>query len=183
MKQKIKEKILLFKVRTKRDPEAFGELYDMYVERIYRFVYFKISNKEEAEDITSDIFLKVWNYLIDNQDKEIQSFAGFVYRITRNAVIDFYRERAKKTECSIENLVIVSDDKTLQNIETSQEVVQLLETLKKLKQEYQEVILLRHVEELSISEISEILSKKKTNVRVILHRATKKLKELSENHN
>ena len=70
MKLKMEEKALLFKIRTKKDSAAFGELYNLYVEKIYRFVFFKINNKEETEDITSDVFLKVWNYLIENRKKE-----------------------------------------------------------------------------------------------------------------
>ena len=58
MPGKIAEKILLYRLQVERDPEAYGTLYDIYVRRIYRFVYFKVSSHEEAEDITSDVFLK-----------------------------------------------------------------------------------------------------------------------------
>ena len=64
----ISEKILLYLERTKQDPDAFSELYDAYVKRIYRFVYFKVSGHEEAEDITADVFLKVWNHIIEGKE-------------------------------------------------------------------------------------------------------------------
>ena len=54
----IKEKLWLLQVRTQKDPEAFGYLYDAYIEKIYRFVYFKVGSREEAEDIASEVFLK-----------------------------------------------------------------------------------------------------------------------------
>ena len=180
MKLRMKEKILLLKIRTKKDSAAFGELYDLYVEKIYRFVFFKINNKEEAEDMVSDIFLKVWNYLIENRKKEVGSFSGLIYRVARNSVIDFYRQRANKQECSLDSVVLMADDDNYEKIEINHEVEQIMKVVKKMKQEYQEVLLLRFVEDLSTSEISVILDKSNTNVRVTLHRATKKLKELLE---
>ncbi|MFH1947153.1 MAG: RNA polymerase sigma factor [Candidatus Magasanikbacteria bacterium] len=178
MKLKMKEKILLFKVRTKKDSAAFGELYDLHVERIYRFVYFKVSNKEESEDITSEVFLKTWNYLIENKDKEVKSFTGLVYRIARNLIIDFYRQRAKKSECSIDSVVLMANNDDFKKIEINQDVERLMIVVKKMKQEYQEVVLLKYIEELSTAEIAKILDKTKTSVRVTLHRATKKLQEM-----
>ncbi len=180
MKQKIREKILLLKIKTKKDSAAFGELYDIYVEKIYRFVFFKINNKEETEDIISDVFLKVWNYLIENRKIEIGSFSGLVYRVARNNIIDFYRQRAKKQECSLDSVILIADDDNYEKVEINQEVEQIMKVIKKMKQEYQEVLLLRFVEDLSTAEIASILDKTSTSVRVILHRATKKLQELME---
>jgi len=178
MKTLVTEKILVYKVRTKRDPDAFSKLYDFYIEPIYRFVYFKLSNKEDSEDITSEVFLKAWNYLI-SEEKEVNNFRQLIYRIARNRVIDVYRERAKKSECSIETIEIAATDNIIHSIELAEEKVELINTIKKLKHEYQEVIHLRYVEGLSVRDIAVILDKKYANVRVILHRAIKKLKELS----
>lgn len=175
----ITEKLLLLKVRTKKDPEAFAVLYDMYAEKIFRFVRFKIDSREEAEDITSEVFLKVWNFLLEHQETGVRTFSGLVYRIARNSVIDFYRERARRRECQLdEEMQIVSEDKNYRRIEADQELQTLLEKIKQLKQEYQEVILLKYVDDLSVAEIAEILGKSSVGVRVTLHRAGKKLQEL-----
>ena len=175
-----KEKILLYKVRVKKDPDAFAQLYDFYVEPIYRFVYFKLSNKEDAEDITSEVFLKTWNYLIIGEN-HVNSFRHLVYKIARNRIIDVYRERASRMECPIETIqnTAVTDD-LRKIIEIKDEGEQLLQVMKKMKSEYQEVIHLKYVEGLSAGDIAEILEKSYTNVRVLLHRAVKKLKELAE---
>ena len=181
MKRKLTEKLLVYKVRTKQDPNAFGELYDIYVNKIYRFVYFKISSKEETEDIVSNVFLKVWSYLIEHSDKEIESFSGLIYRISRNAIIDFYRERARHQEYSLDNtLNLPYEDPKYKEIEIGQEIEQLMQVIKKMKQEYQEVLLLKYVDELSTGEIANILDKTKTSVRVTLHRAKKKLSQMVE---
>ena len=178
----MKEKKLLFLVRTKKDKHAFGGLYDLYVEKIYRFVYFKINNKEEAEDLVSEVFLKTWNYLIEYSEKEITSFSGLIYRITRNAVVDYYRKKANHPEQPLDYLEIdiADESEEMEKLSISQDVEQVMKLMKRMKQDYQEIVMLRFVEELNINEISQILDKSKVSVRVTLHRALKKLKELSD---
>lgn len=180
MSGNLTEKILLYQLRTKHDPESYAKLYDAYVNRIYRFVYFKVSSHEEAEDITSDVFLKAWHYVQEN--KEIKSFSGLLYRIARNCVVDLYRKKAAKPENLLDEddeLNEVGDSgKWLEIENTKLESEKVLKNLKKLKQEYQEVITFRYVDELEIEEISEIMDKSKIAIRVTLHRALKKLQEM-----
>lgn len=179
MQGKLNEKLLVYKVRMKKDPEAYGELYDLYVKKIYRFVYFKIPVKEEAEDITSTVFLKVWNYLIEYTEKEIDSFSGLIYKVARNTVIDFYRSRSQNHELPLAEIEEVeAEENLIQKTETAFDAKQLVGQIKKLKQDYQEAMLMRYVDDLTVGEIAKILGKSRTGVRVMLHRAVKKLKEL-----
>lgn len=182
MKDAINEKLLLYKVRIKRDPEAYGLLYDLYVKKIYRFVFFKINSREEAEDLTSEVFLKVWNYLVENSEQEIRSFASFIYRIARNQVVDFYRERAKRAAESpldvVSEILAVGSGDIHKQLAVDSEMEAILKALKKMKLEYQEAVLLYYIEELSAGEVAQILGKSQISVRVTLHRALKKLKEL-----
>ncbi len=178
MPRKFDEKVLIYKVRVKKDPSAFAELYDLYIEKIYRFVYFKINSKEEAEDIVSNVFLKVWSYLIEYTEKEVESFSGLIYRVARNAVIDFYRERGARQYEPVEVLEnIPVEEKGYSKAETDQEVERVMQAIKKMKQDYQEMLLLKYVDELSTAEIAKILNRSQINVRVTLHRAMKKLQE------
>ncbi|HRH23290.1 MAG TPA: sigma-70 family RNA polymerase sigma factor [Candidatus Magasanikbacteria bacterium] len=178
------EKKLVYRVRVHKDTEAFGELYDRYVSKIYRFTYLKVSHKEEAEDITSDVFLKTWNYLTDVQreaDKEIKSFSGLIYTIARTSLVDFFRSRARRKECTIEVLEAVAHDA---NIEEStareQQIEAILKNLKMMKREYQEIIVFKYIEELTTAEIGQILNKSTVSVRVTLHRALQILKKMLE---
>lgn len=178
---KIKEKILLYRLFAKQDPEAFAELYDLYARRIYRFVFFKVSNHEEAEDITSDVFLKAWHYI--REKKKIESFSGLLYRLARNCIIDLYRLKVKqkktfKIDDAAAGLDIADGGSWSEALGRKLETQSIIQALQKLKQEYREVITLRYVDELKISEIAEITGKGKIAVRVILHRGFKKLKEL-----
>lgn len=183
VKRLFTEKFLLYKVQAHKSPDAFAELYDRYIEKIYRFIYLKLSDKEEAEDTTSEVFLKVWNYLIDPAHKDVQSFSGLVYKMARNAVIDVYRKRANRQEFSLSAAENLSDDDTIiEGIHAKHELTTILKKLKTLKTEYQEVVVLRYIDELSIPEMAEILGKNQTAVRVTLHRALKILKKLVESH-
>jgi len=175
-----KEKTLLFRLQTKQDPEAFAELYDLYVKRIYRFVYFKVAGHEEAEDIVSEVFLKSWNYIIGNKEKEIKSFSGLLYRIARNSIIDYYRKRAGSPENLSEDQDLGDGGKWYADLNDRIENQRIIESIRKLKQEYQEVLTLRYVDDLQIDEIAEITGKGNVAVRVTMHRALKKLKEITE---
>lgn len=182
--KKVNEKKLLYRVRVEKDTEAFGELYDRYVGKIYRFVYLKVSHKEEAEDIVSEVFLKTWNYLIDVQREnthEIKSFSGLIYTIARTSLVDFYRARARRKECTIEVLENVAHEADLElSNDREWEIERLLRGLKNLKHEYQEIIVLKYIEELSTQEVAKILDKSSVTVRVTLHRALKILKKMLE---
>jgi len=177
MASKISQKILLYRLQTKKDPEAFAKLYDLYVRRIYRFVFFKVSSHEEAEDITSEVFLKAWHYINENEQKKIMSFSGLLYRLARNAVIDLYRKRSKKVEVSLENVEIVEEEKLTKELDTKIEIKKIMNSLEKLKHEYKEIVILRYVDGLETGEIAEITGKGRVAVRVTLHRALKRLKK------
>jgi RNA polymerase sigma-70 factor, ECF subfamily len=178
MTASIKEKLLLYHVREKKDSEAFGALYDIYVEQIYRFVYYKLSNKEEAEDVTSEVFLKTWQYLTDAKSKPIDSFRALIYMIARNKIIDVYRKRSREQVCAIEYAEeIVGDTDIESEVGIRMEMDRLREVMATLKQDYQDVLHLRYIDELSLLEIATILDKSYASARVLLHRAMKKLKD------
>ena len=176
MKSPLNLKILFLKVKN-QDPEAFGEFYDLYVTRIYRFVFFKINSVSDAQDITSEVFLKLWQCV--KEDKDIKNLNAFTYMIARNMVIDFYRKNNHQEESiSADHHNIPDEQKDLlrQQIMDS-ELTDVLKGIENLKDEYKEVIILKYLDELSHSEIASILHKSNGAVRVLLFRATKALKE------
>lgn len=186
MPASLSEKKLVYQVTKNHDPEAFASLYDLYVGRIYRFIFFKVNRKEEAEDLTSDVFLKTWQYLTEKTDKEIKSFSGLIYQVARNSLVDWYRAKANRPEFSLEQAPdveeIPGEDKMVANLMVNESAKVLLKHVRQMKQEYQEVILLRYIEELSIKEIAQIIKKSPINVRVTLHRATNILKKAMSNY-
>lgn len=185
MKRLLQEKFLLYKVRTKKDPDAFGKIYDMYAPRIYRFVFFKVSFEEEAKDITADVFLKAWQYLLDEKGKEVQHLGGLLYRIARNRVIDFYRSRsANETRTISKEVEQISDAKDLQeDVDLKMSAETVGQHLRLLKDEYREVLVMKYLDEMETDEIAEALDKTPGNVRVLLHRAITALRNVMQNPN
>jgi len=178
----LKSKYLLFRAKNK-DPESFTKVYDLYVERIYRFIFFKIANPEDAQDLTSEVFLKTWQYI--NDGKDIKNLNAFFYKIARNLIIDHYRKSSLSQqnislETEKENLeqqVKVAQDE-LKQIENKLAVENIESKLRELKDEYREVIILRYIDGLSINEIADVVGKKKGTIRVLLYRALNTLKDL-----
>jgi len=176
MKSPLNLQILFLKVKN-QDPEAFGQFYDLYVTRIYRFIFFKINSISDAQDITSEVFLKLWQYL--KEGKNIKNLNAFTYMIARNMVIDFYRKNHKFDESiSDEHINIPDEQKDIlkQQIMDS-ELHDVLKGIENLKDEYKEIIILKYLDELSNSEIASVLHKSNGAVRVLLYRAIKALKE------
>jgi RNA polymerase sigma-70 factor (ECF subfamily) len=163
----------------RKDKQAFVKIYNLYVDDIYRFIYFKVGHKEEAQDITSDVFLKAWNYIALNKIDKSKNLKALFYKIARNTIVDYYR--SKKDTSPLENLEntdlkdIKQDPQALTEIKDDYE--RILKLLNNLKEEYKEIIILKHINELSWKEISQTLSKSKGSLRVLLHRATKALEE------
>lgn len=159
---------------TQGESEAFGMLFDKYADKIYRFIYYKVVNKELAEDLASQCFLKAWEQISTGQ--KVKTFQAWVYRIARNLVVDYYRTRER------EELPLIyqddAEDETAElkfNPEENLNSEELEKLLLSLKSEIREIVILKYVEELSINEIAKIVEKSAGNVRVILHRALKEL--------
>lgn len=178
----LKNQYLLFRAKNK-DPESFTKVYDLYVERIYRFIFFKVASPEDAQDLTSEVFLKTWQYI--NDGKEVKNLNAFFYKIARNLIIDHYRKTSlsqkdislETEKESMEQQVEMAKDE-LKQIETKLAIENIESKLRELKEEYREIIILRYIDGLSIGEIASIVDKKKGTVRVLLYRALNTLKDL-----
>ncbi len=178
MRSRLKDKFLLFRIRTKKDPDAFGELYDEYVKRIYRFIYFKVPSAEQAEDLTSEAFLKAWHYL--KEKREVPNLQALLYSVARTVVIDYYRATSlERGNVSLEegaaDMADAASDRLLREVETKFDTTLVLEKLRGLKDEYREVVIMKFLDEMTTHEIAAVLGKTASNVRVLLHRATKAL--------
>jgi len=153
------------------DQEAFTCLYDAYMERIYRYIYFRVADEQVAEDITSQVFLKVWEKL-DTYQAGSSPFVAWLYRIARNTVIDNYRTR--KVSIPLENVSpadISHDDGVDEKLDMQLKSEQLRQGMKELTEEQQEVLVLRFIAELSTEEIAQQLGKQPGAIRALQMRA------------
>ena len=155
--------------------ELFAKLYDIYLNKIYNFIYYKTMHKETTEDLTSQTFLKAFNN-IKKYDENKGSFSSWIYQIARNTVIDYYR--TKKTETNIDDLWGLSDKYDLQtDIDVNQKLEEIKIYLKNFKPEQREVVIMRLWDNLSYQEIAEITGKTIASCKMTFSRAINKLRE------
>jgi len=164
--------------------KLFEKVYNQYVDKIYRFIFFKVDSPETAEDLTAQVFTKFWIKLREfNRSKniELKNPGSYLYQIAKNEVIDHYRKKDQFQIVSTETIQIVDPSPSLeQKTQTQSDFLKIKKCLQQLKEDYQNVIILRHIENLSIKEIAGILDKSEASTRVLLHRALKQLKEKIE---
>ncbi|HXS14679.1 MAG TPA: sigma-70 family RNA polymerase sigma factor [Candidatus Saccharimonadales bacterium] len=144
---------------------------------VFRYVYFKVSGYELAQDITEETFVRYWKVL--TKKKSIDSHKALLYFIAKGLIIDTYRKKSNKKislETIDERLLAVQD--TMEDtVSQNQELEQVYANIKKLKKDYQDILFLHFVEDFSIKEIAYIQKKSENSLRVLLHRSLKALKE------
>jgi RNA polymerase sigma-70 factor (ECF subfamily) len=161
------------------DPEAFGRLYDIHVDRVYRHIYYRVGNEHDAEDLTQQVFLKAWQ-AIDRYKRKASPFIAWLMTISHNLVVDFYRTRKDKAYIEAEILADGPASSPEVAAEASFEQQRLRRAILQLGSDEQQVVILRFIEGFEFSEIASALNKKEGNIRVILHRALVKLRNILE---
>src|SRR5579872_3362793 len=137
------EKLIISAV--KGNSSAFGALYDYYQPMIYRFIAVKVSRREEAEDLTHQVFLSAWQSIKSYKHRG-HPFSSWLYQIARNQVIDHYR--SQKRETSLEGVdpeELVAGDVANIDLSLRLDMGKVHAAIKKLKPEYQDVIILRFI--------------------------------------
>lgn len=155
---------------------TFEESYDTHADMVYRFCFFKTSDKNLAEDMTQDVFMRYWNYI--SKGSEVQNTKGLIFQIARNLIVDYYRSKKSLSLESLEDdgYEPASTDHT--DMMTHVESNLAIKYIEKLEPKYKDVVYLRLVEELSFDEIAEALNITANAATVRLHRGTKMIKDL-----
>ena len=161
--------------------EAFGQLYDAYMERIYRFVYFRVEDQQTAEDITSQVFLKAWSNL-DRFQFSRTPYLAWLYTIAHNAVIDHYRTRKVTTALDDVQLSQPDHSELVENeIDLTVEMQSVKRALGSLTDDQQKVLTLKFIEGMSNNEIARHLGKREGAIRALQMRGLQALaKQLEE---
>ncbi len=162
---------------SRGDAGAFGKLYDLYLDTVYRYVYYKVGVQAEAEDLTSQVFVKAWEAMPRYQWREIP-FSHWLMRLARNAVIDHYRTARPQGELD-EDLVSGEAGPQAEYLrwERSKE---LEAAIRQLPEDQQTVIVLRFVEEMDYAELASITGKSQGALRVTQYRALMALRKILE---
>jgi len=166
--------------QAKGDPEAFGKLYDLHFERIYAYIHRKTGDRQTAEDLTADTFMKALAN-IQGYRYTGQPFAAWLYRIASNVVIDYYRVR-RPTLPLEEGLPLVATqvapEEAAMTLDDQQAVARAVRTL---SPDQQDVILMRFAGDMKLKDIAAALGKTEGAVKALLFRALGTLRhKLSE---
>ena len=167
------------------DAQAFGALYDRYVQRVYRYCLYRTNHAPDAEDLTAQIFMAALEGL--PRYRQDGHFAGWLFSIARKKVADFHR-RTPHTQVSLDEVALPpihadSSADLAMDVEKSQRRERLLKQIQALAEDERDLIHLRYVAELSFAEIARTLQKNEEAVKKTLYRLLARLKqELEADH-
>jgi RNA polymerase sigma-70 factor (ECF subfamily) len=153
------------------DHEAFGKLYEEYVERIFNYVYYRTGNQHDAEDLTARVFFRAMRRIPQYQERGLP-VSAWLYRIAHNLVANWHRDRGRRPEISLdEGFTAVPHSEhpeiTLLQVE---EQDYLLRIIRDLPPERQQLIILKFVEHMSNAEIGQIMGRTEGAVKSLYHR-------------
>jgi RNA polymerase sigma-70 factor (ECF subfamily) len=177
----VKEESALVERAAAGDFNVFGELYQRHLGAIYRYIYFKVGNVEDAEDLTEQVFLKAWEALPGYQHCGFP-FTSWLYRIARNLTIDYHRRKISNLDSPLpaDRVNESKQPAILEQVIREEETSLLATAIAKLPEEQQQVIVLRFIEGLRHAEVAEILGKSEGACRVIQYQAIQALHQLLE---
>ena len=175
--EEIDEVTLINLART--DPDAFGVLYERYVERIYNYVFFRVGTSTDAEDLTSKVFFRALKSIGGYKHMGLP-FSAWIYRIAHNLVANYHRDRMRGREISIENLSLPDTGRQAapeQKMAQIQEHEFLLRVINDLSPQKRELVLLKFVQNLSNEEISYIFGKTEGAIKSLYHRTLLEMRD------
>ena len=163
------------------DFDAFGELYQENIQRIYNYIYYRTGNRSDAEDLTARVFQRALRH-IQTYTKTDVPFSAWLYRIAHNLVANFYRDNNRKREVPIEEQenYLPQAEHLESTLIKNEQVESLLKVIRKLPSDRQLVIILKFIEDMSNVEIARILERSEGAVKSLYHRTLLDLRELIE---
>jgi RNA polymerase sigma-70 factor (ECF subfamily) len=157
--------------RAKEDPEAFGTLYERYVDRIYQYIFYRTGNRYDAEDLTAKTFYKALANLNNYQHRGLP-FSAWLYRIAHNLVANWHRDRQRRKAIPLDSLVLAGKEReaTEHLVESGERVEALREAIGRLPADRQQLLILKLVTGLSNREIGKVMSRSEGAVKALYHR-------------
>jgi RNA polymerase sigma-70 factor, ECF subfamily len=155
------------------DGEAFSQLYEAYFDRVYRFIFFRVTDEQAAEDLASHVFLKAWENL--QRYRPHGPFLAWLYAIARNTVIDSYRTRKQTVSLDEAAPIATTDDKLDDRMQFEFEVQALQAAMQRLTHEQQEVITLKFIADYDTAQIARHMGKTEGAIRALQMRALQAL--------
>ena len=164
--------------RAKEDPQAFGLLYERYVGSIYNYIYYRTSNHHDAEDLTARTFYRALKHIPRYVDRGAP-FSAYLYRIAHNIVANWYRDHSRRRIISLDELVMrtlkregpaaLAEEREVQDL--------LLQAVRRLPPERQQLLILKFVEQMSNAEIAQVMGRTEGAIKSLYHRTLVELRK------
>jgi RNA polymerase sigma-70 factor (ECF subfamily) len=166
----------------RREPEAFGQLYEEHFDRIYRYVVFRVRNQADAEDITQQVFLKALENIGSYRWRGMP-FASWLFRIAHNLVADYWKKKSREKVAAvapeeIDQMVEESSNDPAALAELNFDMKQLATACEQLTDGQREIVSLRFAGGLSVAEAAKVMGKSEGAVKVLQHVALVKLRRI-----
>ena len=159
------------------DRDAFGMLYERYVERIFNYVYYRTGNVNDAEDLTARVFQRAMNHIVNYTDRGVP-FSAWLYRIAHNLVANWHRDRSRRQEIPISDAPLVAKgDPPETSLVHNEQQESLLRLIRSLPAERQTLLILKFVEHYSNAEIGAIMGRSEGAVKSLYHRTLLALRD------
>lgn len=160
------------------DANAFGILYEYYIDRIYNYVYYRTGNKDDAEDLTERVFIKAMEHINNYKDYGLP-FSAWLYRIAHNLVANWHRDNSRRKEIPLDERIVVNSQSEFPENELVhlEEREYLMRIIRNLPDDRQQLLILKFVNHLSNAEIGEILGRTEGAIKSLYHRTLLSLRE------
>lgn len=163
---------------AKSDKEAFGEIYERYLTKIYNYIYYRTGNQQDAEDLTAKVFYRALSHIEKYVDKGVP-FQAWLYRIAHNLVANFHRDKGRRKIIALDDYVAhtLKSDAPDKQAEISEQTGHLMEAIQHLPADRQQLILLKFIEQKSNAEIGEIMERTEGAIKSLYHRTLLSLRD------
>lgn len=164
--------------RAKNDPEAFGALYERYVDKIYNYICYRVGSDQDAEDLTARTFYRALEHFPSYEDRGAP-FSAWLYRIAHNLVANWHRDHSRREMISLDDMVVRTPKEKgpAATTERSDEEDVMLTAVRRLAPDRQQLIILKHVEGMTNAEIGQVMGRTEGAVKSLYHRTLVTLRE------
>jgi len=160
------------------DPDAFSVLYERYVKRIYNYIFYRTGSPPDAEDLTERVFHRAFGHIQSYTNRGVP-FSAWLYRIAHNLVANWHRDNSRRREVPLEDRTTLGVHRTPPEIELvqNQEKEVLLQVIRHLPEERQQLLILKFVEHLSNQEVAVIMNRSEGAIKSLYHRTLLALRD------
>jgi len=173
----VQDELTLLAGVQRRDPNALGQVHDKYYPAIFRYIAFRVGDHETAEDLTSEVFIRLLNAVSD-QNAPQNTLRGWLYRVASNVVADHHRKNYRLRQTELNDRIKSDAIDPAEALSGKQALVELSEALTELTKDQQDVISLRFGYEMAIKDVAQVMGKSEGAVKQLQARAVAALSRI-----